>query len=459
MANDDRYGDRDRGQWRGNDRGDRNDWSRDRGGGGDDDRGFFSRAGEEVRSWFGSGEEHGGGNQDRGQSGGGWNRDRSYDHGYGRDRSDRSPGSHVDYYAGGERGQRRMGPEGGFEDRSDYRRTDRYADQGRSWGRGEGGERSGGAQGGGFSGSGGVNQGMGAYGGQRGSGYAGGGDDSVGWNTGGSAGPGFAPEFSGGPRFDRQDPGSTGTHGAHPVASPYGEAQTGYGAGSGGGFSSGGSARSRAILQQYEREHGRQGGQQGGQGQYGQQPQMSQQGGHNQEDHWRRQERSFSTDSDWRGGRSQHDPHYSEWRRRQIEEIDRDYDEYCRENASRFESEFGTWREKRGQQRQSMGRVTEHMEVVGSDGQHVGTVDKVANGRIILTKSDPNAGGHHHSIPCSWLESVDDKVRLNKTAEQAMQAWRDEETNRALFEDKDSGSEGPHILEKSFSGTYKDEDR
>ena len=156
-------------------------------------------------------------------------------------------------------------------------------------------------------------------------------------------------------------------------------------------------------------------------------------------------------------GHSEHDPHYHEWRRQQIESLDRDYDEYRQENASRFESEFGAFREKRGQQRQHMGRVTEHMEVVGSDGQHVGKVDKVRDGRIVLTKSDPSAGGHHHSIPCGWLDSVDDKVTLNKTAEEAMQAWRDEETSRALFEREGSGRGGPHILERSFSGTYRDD--
>jgi len=445
MANDDRYGDRDRGQWRGNDRNDwdrndwdrndrgRNDWDRDRARG-DDDRGFFSRAGEEVRSWFGGEGDEG---RDRGPAGG-WNRDREQDHGWGRDRQDRNPGAHKDYYSGGDRGQRRMGSEGGFEDPADYRRTERYSEQGKSWGGGGRGghdgrnysERGPGGSGTSFSGSGGVNQGMGSYGGQRGSGYAGT-DDSAGWSTGGGAGPGYAPEFSGGPRFDRQDVGSTGTHGAHPVASPYGEAQTGYGGGSAGGFGGGSSARSRAILEQHERQQG--GGQQAGQG-------------------WQQGEQG----SRWGG---HHDPHYSEWRRRQIEEIDRDYDEYRRENASRFESEFGSWRQKRGQQRQSMGRVAEQMEVVGSDGQHVGTVDKVKDGRIILTKSDPNAGGHHHSIPCSWLERVEDKVFLNKTAEEATGAWRDEETSRALTEDKDSGSEGPHILERSFSGTYREDDR
>jgi hypothetical protein len=98
------------------------------------------------------------------------------------------------------------------------------------------------------------------------------------------------------------------------------------------------------------------------------------------------------------GGGSQHDPHYSEWRQRQIDEIDRDYQEYRREHQSKFEHEFGTWRSRRQGQRQSLDRVVEHMEVVGSDGSHVGKVDKVSGDRIILARNDQNAGGVHHSI-------------------------------------------------------------
>jgi hypothetical protein len=110
-------------------------------------------------------------------------------------------------------------------------------------------------------------------------------------------------------------------------------------------------------------------------------------------------------------------------------------------------------------QRQMMTKVTEQMEVVGSDGSPVGTVDGVRGDRIILTKSHENAGGRHHSIPCSWVESVDDrKVTLNRTGEQAIAEWRDEERNRALFERDDQGSEGPHVLNRSFSGTYSDRD-
>ena len=156
-----------------------------------------------------------------------------------------------------------------------------------------------------------------------------------------------------------------------------------------------------------------------------------------------------------RGGR-EYDPHYSEWRRRQIDALDRDYDDYRREHQSRFEREFHSWRENRQGKRQLLNRVTEHMEVIGSDDQHIGTVDKVRGDRIFLTRSDPSAGGHHHSIPCDWVEKVEDKVTISKSAEEARTAWRDEETNRALFERDDQGSEGPHILGRSFSGTYRE---
>jgi hypothetical protein len=150
---------------------------------------------------------------------------------------------------------------------------------------------------------------------------------------------------------------------------------------------------------------------------------------------------------------------YNGWRHRQISELDRDYDEYRRENQSRFASEFSTWRQNRQTQRSSLQQVQEHMEVVGSDGTYVGKVDHVRADRILLTKTDRDAGGHHHSIPSSWIQTVDDKVHLAKTAEQAQQAWRDEEQTQGLFGgDRDrgdrNGDRGTTDLNRSFSGTY-----
>lgn len=147
-----------------------------------------------------------------------------------------------------------------------------------------------------------------------------------------------------------------------------------------------------------------------------------------------------SRQSAGQGGRGQRqsggnqDVHgYADWRQRQIEQLDRDYDEYRREHQSQFDSHFASWREKRTTQRGSLGKVAEHQEVVGSDGQHIGTVDKVKGDRIILTKNDQDAGGRHHSIPCAWIESVDDKVTVNKTHDEAQRLWKDEEGRNAMF--------------------------
>jgi hypothetical protein len=153
------------------------------------------------------------------------------------------------------------------------------------------------------------------------------------------------------------------------------------------------------------------------------------------------------------------DDHYHSWRRQRIAELDRDYDEYRRENSQRFHNEFTNWRTERQGQRDSLRRVSEHMEVLGSDGSHVGTVDKVRGDRILLTKNDTDAGGHHHSIPSRWIQSVDDKVMLRKTAEEAKAHWKDEERSGAMFgpdredsDDRNWRTEGN--LNRSFSGTY-----
>jgi len=68
-------------------------------------------------------------------------------------------------------------------------------------------------------------------------------------------------------------------------------------------------------------------------------------------------------------------------------------------------------------------QVKEHMDVVGSDNEHVGTVDKVEGQRIKLARKDPSADGEHHYIDLSKVSSVQDgKVRLACSAQEARQA-------------------------------------
>lgn len=73
--------------------------------------------------------------------------------------------------------------------------------------------------------------------------------------------------------------------------------------------------------------------------------------------------------------------------------------------------------------------IREHMEVIGADGVHVGTVDKVEGDRIKLTKKDSGAeiegaegahAGHHHYISAGLVAEVEgDQVRLSATAANA----------------------------------------
>jgi len=75
--------------------------------------------------------------------------------------------------------------------------------------------------------------------------------------------------------------------------------------------------------------------------------------------------------------------------------------------------------------------IKEHMEVIGADGVHVGTVDHVDGKRIKLTKADSGAqidgaegqhAGHHHYISLGLVAEVEgDKVRLSANGANAVQ--------------------------------------
>ena len=92
--------------------------------------------------------------------------------------------------------------------------------------------------------------------------------------------------------------------------------------------------------------------------------------------------------------------------------------------------------------------IREHMEVIGADGVHVGTVDCVKGDRIVLSKSDSTAqmeqgegredadfgqmeqgehARHHHYISLGLVADVEgDKVRLSATGANAVQFEEEE---------------------------------
>ena len=75
-------------------------------------------------------------------------------------------------------------------------------------------------------------------------------------------------------------------------------------------------------------------------------------------------------------------------------------------------------------------QIREHMEVIGADGVHVGTVDHMDGDRIKLAKKDGSAdivegigthSGHHHYISIGLIAGVEgDKLRLSANADVAV---------------------------------------
>lgn len=82
-----------------------------------------------------------------------------------------------------------------------------------------------------------------------------------------------------------------------------------------------------------------------------------------------------------------------------------------------------------------LSQIQEHAEVIGADGVHVGTVDKVEGNRIKLTKKDSGQGsheGHHHFIDGGLVATVEDgTVRLSANADVAVAMESEEDENTA----------------------------
>lgn len=89
--------------------------------------------------------------------------------------------------------------------------------------------------------------------------------------------------------------------------------------------------------------------------------------------------------------------------------------------------------------------ICEHMEIIGADGVHVGTVDKVEGDRIKMTRKDSGGAGfggghqdHHHYLPLGLVAAVDEQVRLSANGDVAVTF--EEEQSGEQIEDDRSGS-------------------
>ena len=81
--------------------------------------------------------------------------------------------------------------------------------------------------------------------------------------------------------------------------------------------------------------------------------------------------------------------------------------------------------------------IREHMEVIGADGVHIGTVDRVEDNRIKLIRADSGVGHeeHHHFIPRGLVAEVEgDRVRLSARGDVVADLFEQEQTGHPLDE-------------------------
>ncbi len=71
--------------------------------------------------------------------------------------------------------------------------------------------------------------------------------------------------------------------------------------------------------------------------------------------------------------------------------------------------------------------ITEHMEVIGADSAHIGTVDKVEGNRIKLIKSDSGSHKDHHHYISGGLVAGVNGIQVRLTANGAEAALLEEE--------------------------------
>ena len=79
--------------------------------------------------------------------------------------------------------------------------------------------------------------------------------------------------------------------------------------------------------------------------------------------------------------------------------------------------------------------IREHMEVIGADGVHIGTVDRVEESRIKLIRADSGLGHeqHHHYLPRGLVAEVEgDKVRLTARGDVVADLFEQEESGAPI---------------------------
>jgi len=70
--------------------------------------------------------------------------------------------------------------------------------------------------------------------------------------------------------------------------------------------------------------------------------------------------------------------------------------------------------------------VIEGMAVIDRDGARVGVVDKVEGGHLKIERPEQEPRNKVQYVTPDWIVAVDDRVRLNRTIDEAKRLWSTE---------------------------------
>jgi len=68
-------------------------------------------------------------------------------------------------------------------------------------------------------------------------------------------------------------------------------------------------------------------------------------------------------------------------------------------------------------------QIQKHMTVVSSRNEPLGSVDHIQGSSVKLVR---DVLGQHHFVPISWIERIDDKIHLKRSAQEVERLWTGE---------------------------------
>lgn len=80
--------------------------------------------------------------------------------------------------------------------------------------------------------------------------------------------------------------------------------------------------------------------------------------------------------------------------------------------------------------RQLLAKIREGMEVVDTDGTHIGTVARIEGGHLKIVRNDQEPRNAHQFVRPELIHSVDERVRLGLSWDELRRLWAHDEFNK-----------------------------